>query len=223
MKLKLKLPSRSLTAGRIPGRELNAIVRKLRRYGLYGSGFFLVFLLFAWVNLPTKALAWRISHEARKQGVMLTVDDLSVSPFGSVTLEGIQWSFKPGHPDQAPIPFVMEELEVDVSLLSLLIGNLDIDIEGTMDEGTLSGNFTRGGDEGQVSLSIEDLPLYSVQHHPEASPGPHDAHYLFAEFIAMMTPRRAAEDCAAAAPVPPAETHRPAAPVPPAAAGGGAR
>ena len=31
-----------------------------------------------------------------------------------------------------------------------------------------------------------DLPLFSVQYHPEASPGPHDSDYLFAEFIAMM-------------------------------------
>ncbi|MDL1955654.1 MAG: glutamine-hydrolyzing carbamoyl-phosphate synthase small subunit [Candidatus Desulfofervidus auxilii] len=30
------------------------------------------------------------------------------------------------------------------------------------------------------------LPLFSVQYHPEASPGPHDASYLFDEFIQMM-------------------------------------
>ena len=30
------------------------------------------------------------------------------------------------------------------------------------------------------------LPLFSVQYHPEASPGPHDARYLFDNFIAMM-------------------------------------
>jgi len=26
-----------------------------------------------------------------------------------------------------------------------------------------------------------------VQYHPEAAPGPHDSHYLFDEFIQMMT------------------------------------
>jgi carbamoyl-phosphate synthase small subunit len=31
-----------------------------------------------------------------------------------------------------------------------------------------------------------ELPLSSVQYHPEASPGPHDSHYLFGEFVAMM-------------------------------------
>ena len=30
------------------------------------------------------------------------------------------------------------------------------------------------------------LPIFSVQHHPEASPGPHDSHYLFARFVEMM-------------------------------------
>jgi carbamoyl-phosphate synthase small subunit len=29
-------------------------------------------------------------------------------------------------------------------------------------------------------------PLYAVQYHPEASPGPHDARYLFAEFKRLM-------------------------------------
>lgn len=31
------------------------------------------------------------------------------------------------------------------------------------------------------------LPLFSVQYHPEASPGPHDSHYLFARFTEMMS------------------------------------
>ncbi|HLA77649.1 MAG TPA: glutamine-hydrolyzing carbamoyl-phosphate synthase small subunit [Vicinamibacteria bacterium] len=35
-----------------------------------------------------------------------------------------------------------------------------------------------------------DLPVISVQYHPEASPGPHDSHYLFAEFVALMTTHR---------------------------------
>ncbi len=31
-----------------------------------------------------------------------------------------------------------------------------------------------------------DLPAFSVQYHPEASPGPHDSHYLFQEFLTLM-------------------------------------
>jgi carbamoyl-phosphate synthase small subunit len=35
-----------------------------------------------------------------------------------------------------------------------------------------------------------ELPVLSVQYHPEASPGPHDSHYLFGDFIKMMDDRR---------------------------------
>ncbi|HSL05799.1 MAG TPA: hypothetical protein VK901_19960 [Nitrospiraceae bacterium] len=39
--------------------------------------------------------------------------------------------------------------------------------------------------------SIEGLasvahPVFSVQYHPEASPGPHDSAYLFTKFIQLM-------------------------------------
>jgi carbamoyl-phosphate synthase small subunit len=34
-----------------------------------------------------------------------------------------------------------------------------------------------------------DLPVISVQYHPEASPGPHDSHYLFGEFVRLMRSR----------------------------------
>lgn len=35
-------------------------------------------------------------------------------------------------------------------------------------------------------LTHKELPAFSVQYHPEASPGPHDARYLFERFIRMM-------------------------------------
>jgi carbamoyl-phosphate synthase small subunit len=38
------------------------------------------------------------------------------------------------------------------------------------------------------------LPIFSVQYHPEASAGPHDAAYLFDEFISLMD-RYSKESC----------------------------
>ncbi|MGH9520974.1 MAG: glutamine-hydrolyzing carbamoyl-phosphate synthase small subunit [Terriglobales bacterium] len=35
-------------------------------------------------------------------------------------------------------------------------------------------------------LRHRSLPLFSVQYHPEAAPGPHDSHYLFGDFVKMM-------------------------------------
>lgn len=42
-------------------------------------------------------------------------------------------------------------------------------------------------DDTLEGLRHRTLPLFSVQYHPEASPGPHDAGYLFDRFAAMMT------------------------------------
>jgi carbamoyl-phosphate synthase small subunit len=36
-------------------------------------------------------------------------------------------------------------------------------------------------------LRFRDRPVFSVQHHPEASPGPQDSHYLFTRFMDMVT------------------------------------
>ena len=41
-------------------------------------------------------------------------------------------------------------------------------------------------DQTAEGLSHLRHPLFSVQYHPEASPGPHDASYLFARFTALM-------------------------------------
>jgi carbamoyl-phosphate synthase small subunit len=35
-------------------------------------------------------------------------------------------------------------------------------------------------------LAHRELPIFSVQYHPESSPGPHDASYLFKRFVEMM-------------------------------------
>jgi carbamoyl-phosphate synthase small subunit len=43
-----------------------------------------------------------------------------------------------------------------------------------------------GSNEG---LRVKNKPVFSVQYHPEASPGPQDSHYLFDRFIAMMKER----------------------------------
>jgi carbamoyl-phosphate synthase small subunit len=41
-------------------------------------------------------------------------------------------------------------------------------------------------DQTLEGLRHRSMPLFSVQYHPEASPGPHDSHYLFGEFRKMM-------------------------------------
>ncbi len=41
-------------------------------------------------------------------------------------------------------------------------------------------------DQTNEGFRHRSLPLFCVQYHPEAGPGPHDSDYLFADFVAMM-------------------------------------
>jgi carbamoyl-phosphate synthase small subunit len=47
-------------------------------------------------------------------------------------------------------------------------------------------------DGSNCGIRLADRPVFSVQYHPEASPGPQDSAYLFARFAAAMRSRRAA-------------------------------
>jgi carbamoyl-phosphate synthase small subunit len=42
-------------------------------------------------------------------------------------------------------------------------------------------------DDTVEGFRLTDKKAFSVQYHPEATPGPHDARYLFDEFIKLMT------------------------------------
>jgi carbamoyl-phosphate synthase small subunit len=45
-------------------------------------------------------------------------------------------------------------------------------------------------DGSNAGLKVRDRPVFSVQYHPEASPGPQDSHYLFTRFVALMKERK---------------------------------
>jgi carbamoyl-phosphate synthase small subunit len=48
-------------------------------------------------------------------------------------------------------------------------------------------------DDTVEGLAHAELPVFSVQYHPEAAPGPHDATYFFGRFREMVARRRAGE------------------------------
>ena len=45
-------------------------------------------------------------------------------------------------------------------------------------------------DGSNCGIALSDRPAFSVQYHPEASPGPRDSHYLFRRFVDLIAARR---------------------------------
>jgi carbamoyl-phosphate synthase small subunit len=47
-------------------------------------------------------------------------------------------------------------------------------------------------DDSNCGIALKDRPVFSVQYHPEASPGPRDSHYLFTRFADLMRAKKRA-------------------------------
>ncbi|MDH3472804.1 MAG: glutamine-hydrolyzing carbamoyl-phosphate synthase small subunit [Rhodospirillales bacterium] len=63
-------------------------------------------------------------------------------------------------------------------------------VESSLPEGLEASHVSLfdGSNEG---LRLKDRPVFSVQYHPEASPGPQDSHYLFERFVALIDEHKA--------------------------------
>jgi len=64
-----------------------------------------------------------------------------------------------------------------------------IDIESIKDPG-IEITHVNLNDQTLEGIKHKYLPIFSVQYHPEASPGPHDSHYLFDDFVKIMKKRK---------------------------------
>jgi carbamoyl-phosphate synthase small subunit len=65
-----------------------------------------------------------------------------------------------------------------------------VDID-SLDRGSVELTHINLNDRTLEGMAHRDYPIFAVQYHPEASPGPHDATYLFDCFVDMMKSRRA--------------------------------
>ena len=61
-----------------------------------------------------------------------------------------------------------------------------VDMQGAKENKEITITHVHLNDDTLAGLKFNNKNAFSVQYHPEASPGPHDSRYLFDEFVARM-------------------------------------
>jgi carbamoyl-phosphate synthase small subunit len=77
---------------------------------------------------------------------------------------------------------------------NLLTGRIEITSQNhgfavdpdSLDPGAIEITHLNLNDQTNEGFRHREIALFSVQYHPEASPGPHDSDYLFRDFVTMM-------------------------------------
>lgn len=156
-------PASTLVTPMEPGGDrMRLLARRLRGVAGYAFLFIAVFFVFVWVCLPTRAIAWRIGQAARDAGYIVEVEDLSISPLGGITLHNVSWTFQPSHAGQIPRKLELQEVDIDVSVLGLLFGTYDIELDTRIDEATIHAAYTRSESESTIKIKVSELALYDV-------------------------------------------------------------
>ena len=81
---------------------------------------------------------------------------------GSFSLTRVQLRTRPEKAGEVPKLIFIDRIDVDVALLSVIGGAVDVDVDATMGPGRITGTFTIGKDQLKASVKSRNLPLSDV-------------------------------------------------------------
>ena len=82
--------------------------------------------------------------------------------------------------------------EHDTAMVEIVSMNHGFAVDAASLPGNVRETHVSLFDGSNCGLEVVGAPAFSVQHHPEASPGPQDSHYLFDRFVALMAKAKTA-------------------------------
>ena len=80
---------------------------------------------------------------------------------------------------------IQRQPDVNTLQLTRTLDRAFDEIQATLPEGATQTHISLF-DGSNCGISLAGKPVFSVQYHPEASPGPRDSHYLFTRFVNLM-------------------------------------
>lgn len=81
---------------------------------------------------------------------------------GGMVLEMVMLKTRPTSPDEKPVVLLFQEIEIDLSLLELLVGHQDVDISAELGGGTIEANVEMSSSGIEVTVETDDLPLTNL-------------------------------------------------------------
>jgi type II secretion system protein N len=134
--------------------------------------------ILTWVGYPLLALVvfvfvlhYTFPYERVKDRMIDALSDkydvtiASVEPTflpGGMILKTMALRTRPEKPDEDPTTIIIDEVRVDISLLALLGGAYDVDIEAAIGGGTIEGNVRLDGGGIETRVTTKGLPLHNI-------------------------------------------------------------
>ena len=144
-----------------------------------GSGYRVVL-----VDLGMKSGILRELNE-RNCDIVVVPHNITAEEIFRLNPDGIMLSNGPGDPTDVPETIEMlKEVMPKIPIFGICMGH-SVDIDSLKDT-ELELTHLSVNDKTCEGVRHKKYPVFTVQYHPEASPGPHDPNYLFDQFIDNM-------------------------------------
>jgi type II secretion system protein N len=146
----------------------NRVVR-VTGYGILGLGcvFVFAFWTFPWERVRD-AIVLEVERpmgpggQRRPSGMPLEIGELSPAFFDGVTLENVRFALPSEDASEPAQEVFIESVDVDVSLLSLLVGNVGLDFDIDLGGGAVVGEFLWDGEETRIAAELVNVSLRRI-------------------------------------------------------------